>query len=111
MRDGCAQIDGRRAFGHSLAKKKMTNPGMSKEIQIIPLSQTSKDISRFLNVSYPIYENDPHWVAPLLMDLKKVFTRENPLFEHARMQLWVARDGQRDVGRIAGIVDEHFNRL
>ena len=39
----------------------------------------------------------------MLMDLKKVFTRENPLFEHARMQLWVAQDGQRDVGRIAGL--------
>lgn len=97
-------------FVHSLGEPKNSKPGMSNQIQIIPLSQTSKDISRFLNVSYPIYEKDPHWVAPLLMDLKKVFTRENPLFEHARMQLWVAQDGQRDVGRIAGIVDDHFNR-
>jgi len=65
---------------------------------------------RFLKVSYPIYANDPNWVAPLLMDLKKVFTNENPLFEHARMQLWVAEQDGRDVGRIAGIVDDHFNR-
>jgi hypothetical protein len=83
---------------------------MSNEIQIVPLSQSSRDITRFLKVSYPIYEKDPNWVAPLLMDLKKVFTQENPLFQHARMQLWIARQGQRDVGRIAGIVDDHFNR-
>jgi ribosomal protein S18 acetylase RimI-like enzyme len=83
---------------------------MSNEIKIIPLSGTSRDITRFLKVSYPIYEKDPNWVAPLLIDLKKVFTRENPLFEHARMQLWIARQGQRDLGRIAGIVDDHFNR-
>jgi GNAT superfamily N-acetyltransferase len=83
---------------------------MSNEIEIVPLAKTSKDIMRFLKVSYAIYANDPNWVAPLLMDLKKVFTNENPLFEHARMQLWVARQGQRDVGRIAGIIDDHFNR-
>ena len=76
---------------------------------VIPLSRTSASIERFLRIPYSIYENDPLWVAPLLGDLKKVFTDANPLFEHAEMQLWVAvRDG-RDVGRIAGIVDRNFN--
>lgn len=61
---------------------------------------------RFLKVSYEIYRNDPHWVAPLLADLRKVFTDANPLFEHCEMQLWVAiRDG-KDVGRIAAILDD-----
>jgi hypothetical protein len=82
---------------------------MSNDIQIIPLARTSRDISRFLEVSYGIYQNDPHWVAPLLMDLKKVFTDANPLFQHAQMELWVASQGGRDVGRIAGIIDESHN--
>jgi hypothetical protein len=83
---------------------------MSDDIQIRPLSRSSRDISRFLNVSYRIYGNDPLWVAPLLMDLEKVFTDANPLFHHAKMQLWVASRNGEDVGRIAGIVDEHHNR-
>src|SRR5437899_130983 len=83
---------------------------MNNEIEIAVLSRSPRDVDRFLKVSYRIYENDPNWVAPLLMDLKKVFTEENPLFEHAQMQLWVAKQGGRDVGRIAGIVDEHYNR-
>src|SRR5579862_3163154 len=83
---------------------------MSSDIQVVPLSRNSRDILRFLNVSYEIYGGDPCWVAPLLMDLKKVFTDENPLFQHARMQLWVARKAGRDVGRIAGIVDDHYNK-
>jgi hypothetical protein len=83
---------------------------MSNDTQILTLSRSSRDILRFLNVSYGIYRTDPNWVAPLLMDLKKVFTDENPLFQHAQMQLWIARKEGRDVGRIAGIVDEHFNR-
>jgi len=60
-------------------------------------------------VSYPIYRDDPHWVAPLLMDLKQVFTKKNPLFEHAEMSLWVATRDGRDVGRIAGILDQNHN--
>lgn len=83
---------------------------MSQPIQILPLSRSPKDISRFLNVSYRIYQQDPHWVAPLLMDLKKVFTDANPLFEHAQMQLWVASNAGYDLGRIATVIDEHHNR-
>jgi ribosomal protein S18 acetylase RimI-like enzyme len=78
---------------------------MSNDFKIARLSRTSRDINRFLNVSYTIYRDDPLWVAPLLMDLKKVFTDENPLFQHASMELWVATRGGRDVGRIAGIIE------
>jgi ribosomal protein S18 acetylase RimI-like enzyme len=78
---------------------------MSNDIRIVRLSRASRDINRFLKVSYTIYRDDPHWVAPLLMDLKKVFTDENPLFQHAAMELWVATRDGRDVGRMAGIIE------
>ena len=71
---------------------------MSNDIQIVPLSRSSRDVMRFLKVSYGIYRDDPNWVAPLLMDLKKVFTDANPLFEHAVMQLWVATRGRAGRG-------------
>jgi GNAT superfamily N-acetyltransferase len=83
---------------------------MSNDLEVLSLSRAPADVSRFLEVSYPIYRDDPYWVAPLLMDLKKVFTDSNPLFEHARMQLWVARRNGKDVGRIAGVIDEAYNR-
>ncbi|HYV28724.1 MAG TPA: N-acetyltransferase [Candidatus Eisenbacteria bacterium] len=82
---------------------------MSSEFQIIPLSRQPKDVHRFLQVSYGVYRNDPLWVAPLLMDLKKVFSDRNPLFQHAEMNLWVATHNGRDVGRIAGIWDRAHN--
>jgi GNAT superfamily N-acetyltransferase len=82
---------------------------MSNDIQILPLSRSPREVSRFLEVSYRIYDRDPNWVAPLLVDLKKVFTDANPLFQHAQMQLWVAHQDGRDVGRIAGILDEAHN--
>jgi GNAT superfamily N-acetyltransferase len=79
------------------------------ELHIVSLPRTDANIGRFLRVSYGIYHDDPLWVAPLLGDLKKVFMDANPLFEHAEMQLWVATQNGRDVGRVAGIVDKNFN--
>src|SRR5208282_5488342 len=76
----------------------------------VPLSRNARQVLRFLKMSYGIYRDDPHWVAPLLMDLKKVFTDENPLFEHAEMSMWVATRDGRDVGRIAGVLDRNHNR-
>jgi GNAT superfamily N-acetyltransferase len=83
---------------------------MNSDISIIALPRSARAVSRFLKVSYGIYREDPNWVAPLLADLKKVFTDANPLFEHAEMQLWIATRGGRDVGRIAGILDGNHNR-
>ena len=83
---------------------------MGQPIAIVPLQRTSRNVLRFLKVSYRIYRDDPHWVAPLLMDLQKVFTNANPLFEHAEMALWIATRNGEDVGRIAGVLDHSHNR-
>ncbi len=80
-------------------------------MKITELSRTPSGVARFLNVSYEIYRDDPLWVAPLLDDLKKVFTDKNPLFEHAEMALWVAERDGKDVGRIAGILDRAHNEF
>ena len=79
-------------------------------IEIVPLTRDGQAVLRFLKVSYGIYRDDPYWVAPLLMDLKKVFTDRNPLFKHAEMALWVATRNGQDVGRIAAILDHTHNR-
>lgn len=84
---------------------------MSDDLQIVSLSRSAAEVRRFLKVSYAIYAGDPYWVAPLMMDLKQVFEDRNPFFRHAEMQLWVARRGSADVGRIAGIVDRTHNEL
>jgi ribosomal protein S18 acetylase RimI-like enzyme len=78
-------------------------------VQIEELSRSKSGVARFLQVPYGIYRDDPNWVAPLLADLKTVFSDRNPLFEHAEMKLWVARRDGRDVGRVAGIIDRNHN--
>ncbi len=83
---------------------------MNDNVTLVPLSRSPRDVKRFLELPYSIYGGDPHWVAPLLADLKQVFTDRNPLFQHAEMQLWMVSRGSRDVGRIAGIIDKNFNK-
>src|SRR5512137_1758389 len=81
---------------------------MSSNVVITQVPLSAGAIQRFLKISYSIYTGSPYWVAPLLMDLKKVFTDANPLFQHAEMQLWIATRDGKDVGRIAGIIDRNF---
>lgn len=80
-------------------------------IVVQPLVRRGADLRRFLRLSHAIYRDDPLWVAPLTMDFKTIFTEANPLFEHAEMQLWIAAREGRDVGRIAGLVDRHYNEF
>ncbi len=82
---------------------------MENNIEILSLPRAPRNVLRFLKVSYRVYDGDPLWVAPLLSDLKRVFTDENPLMRHAELALWVAVRGGRDVGRIAGVVDHNYN--
>lgn len=84
---------------------------MSEPVRIVELPRDRSGIARFLQVPYLVYRGDPLWVAPILDDLKKVFTDKNPLFEHAEMKLWVAVREGRDVGRIAGVLDRSHNEF
>ena len=78
-------------------------------LHLVELSRDRTGLGRFLRVPYLVYRNDPYWVAPLLSERRAVLGRDNPFFTHARMALWVATRNGRDVGSVAGIVDDHHN--
>jgi GNAT superfamily N-acetyltransferase len=78
-------------------------------LRLEELSRDPAGLGRFLRVPYGIYRHDRNWVAPLLSDRRQVLGPENPFFTHARLALWVVSQHGRDVGSIAGIVDEHHN--
>ncbi len=84
---------------------------MSDPIAIERIGREKADLSRFFDVADRLYARDPHWVAPLRDDLAKVFKNENPFFRHGEMQLFVARRGGADVGRIAAILDRNHNEF
>lgn len=81
------------------------------ESLIVPIGRSKKELHRFFDVADRVYAGDPHWVPPLRDDVAKVFSGANPFFSHAEMQLFLARRGDRDVGRIAAVVDRNHNEF
>lgn len=60
------------------------------------------DIKAFLDVPFPLYRNDPNWVAPLYLErLEHLDPKKNPYFKHAEAELFLAERAGRPVGRIS----------
>ena len=74
--------------------------------------EKAKDLNRFIRLQGEIYKNDPNWVPPLIKDVKfKLDRARHPFFDHAKMDLFVAIQGNDVVGRIAAILDERHNKV
>ena len=71
--------------------------------------RTRQERRDFLRVPWQIYHNDPHWIPPLLFDVKKTLNpKKNPYFHHAQAELFVAYRHATPVGRISAQVDQLF---
>jgi len=69
-----------------------------------------RGLKEFIRFPWEVYENDPNWVPPLVLDLKeKLDKKKNPFFAHAEMDLFLARRDGRVTGRIAAILDNNHN--
>ncbi|MET0588258.1 MAG: N-acetyltransferase [Novosphingobium sp.] len=76
------------------------------ELTVTPVTN---DVERgeFVDLIYRLNESDPNFVPQLRSEeIERYTPGKNPYFEHARCQLFVARAGQRPVGRIAAHIDE-----
>ena len=87
---------------------------MDDSIQIHPVI-TRRDLSAFVSLPWQIYRDDPNWVPPLISDqLHRLDPARGPFFTHAEAQLFLARQGRRDVGSISVFIDHrrvaHLNR-
>jgi GNAT superfamily N-acetyltransferase len=71
-----------------------------------------RELKRFIRLPFALYRNEPRWIAPLLLDVKKRLDRQNnPFFKHAEAEYFIAwRDGE-PVGRISAHVDRNFNEF
>jgi len=80
-------------------------------LEIRPVSD-KRDLRRFIALPSELYRNEPRWIAPLEMDIKKRLDRSgNPFFHHAEAEYFLAwRDG-RPVGRITAHIDHRFNEF
>ena len=69
---------------------------------------TGKALTKdFVELPYTLYAKSPHFVPQLRADeYKKITPAKNPFYEHAQIEMWIAKSGGRTVGRIAAIHDD-----
>lgn len=68
---------------------------------------TAADRRAFVDMLWPLYADDPHWVPPLKGEALGLIggLKTNPWFEHGRAAYWLAERGGTVVGRISAQVD------
>ena len=72
--------------------------------------QSKADRDAFIKFPWRIYQNDPAWVPPLLIERKEFLDREkHPFFEHGQAEFFLARRDGDIVGRIAASDDPKYN--
>lgn len=78
------------------------------EISVTPISAANKrDRARFVDLGRKFSDKVPHFVPQLRSEqMELVNPAKNPFFEHARVQLFIARRDGQDVGRISAHIDE-----
>jgi hypothetical protein len=82
-----------------------------RNIEILPV-ESRRALQDFINLPWKIYREDPCWVAPLLMDMKKLLDRSKfPFFQHSTAEFFLARRNGEIVGRIAAILNNNHNRF
>lgn len=60
----------------------------------------------FVLFQWQIYQHDPAWVPPLIKERMDFLAPDNPYFEHAEVQFWIAYQNDEVVGRISAQIDQ-----
>ena len=76
-----------------------------RKIEITPVA-SNRERREFVDLSYRLNRSNPNWVAPLRSEaLELVTPGKNPFFEHADVELMLAREDGLAVGRISAHID------
>jgi GNAT superfamily N-acetyltransferase len=78
----------------------------------VEVTQVASKAERDAFIKFPwrIYQGDPAWVPPLLLERKEFLDQEkHPFFEHGKAVLFLARSGGKIVGRIMASDDPNYN--
>lgn len=70
------------------------------------------ELREFVLLPFRLYQGVEQWVPPLISERTRHLDRKkNPFFEHAEAEYFLARRGDRVVGRISAQVDRRFNQV
>jgi hypothetical protein len=79
-------------------------------LQIVKV-EGRRALNEFIGLPWSLYQNDPMWVPPLILERRSQLAPNNPYFEHATYNSWIAYRGGKPVGRISAQIDQlHLDR-
>ncbi len=80
-------------------------------IEIVPVGDKT-GLKQFIELPFALYRDYPHWVAPLRIAVKDLLNREkHPFYANAEMELYLALQDGKIVGRVAAVLDKANNRF
>lgn len=81
------------------------------DVEIRPVTST-KALKQFVSFPYSLYAGNPFWVPPLRVEELQTLRRDkNPAFEFCEAKYWLAFKDGKIVGRIAGILNNAYNKI
>jgi hypothetical protein len=69
-------------------------------------AKTEKDLDAFIKLPFALYSKDPFYVPPLINEIKKQFSDNNPFFLHATVKYFIATKNGKPEGRIISIINQ-----
>ncbi len=82
---------------------------MSTRLIVAPV-ENAAERTQFVRFQWEVYKDDPYWVPSLVSERESFINPEhNPFFKHGKIQCFLARRGDKVVGRIAGIINYNHN--
>ncbi|MHB0857631.1 MAG: hypothetical protein ACYC5M_08685 [Anaerolineae bacterium] len=69
-----------------------------------------RDVRRFVNMPFAIYQDCPQWVPSILPEIKAVLNRRTyPFYQHSEADFFVVESGKETLGRIAVMENTRHN--
>ncbi len=74
--------------------------------------KSGKDKKRFIDFPHELYKDDPNYVPEIYIGQKELLSeKKNPFFRHSKVQLYLAYQNDKIVGRIAAIRNNEYNKF
>ena len=92
-----------------MSRTVLTPDRRSSTLTVMPAAGPA-GMRAFIDLPFRLYARDANWVAPFRSDLRKQLDPQHgPFFDHGLATYFLARRGDRAVGRISAHVDGGFN--
>jgi GNAT superfamily N-acetyltransferase len=74
--------------------------------------RSDADLSAFIALPWEVYRGDRNWVPPLVSERRSFLDRsQNPFFEHARAEYFLAQRDGKVVGTIGAFTNDLYNEV